>query len=294
MNKQVKIDVSDENEETFDYSNFNPDVLTNKQETYSEKVNYSVPPDEDFLTNNTLWPEANKLYGHGYEIISVAASHDGSIIASGGKAQSEKHSKLFLWDTKKNTLLAKLDGLTLTIVQIEFSADDRYILGVSRDRSWCLYEKLEDSYQLLQCEKEAHARIIWTCSWATDSSIFITGSRDKLIKVWARGDGQYKELLSYEFSDAVTSVNIVPQCVGDHYIFIVGLEAGDIELYSIKDNSVKLLTKIHSYLCHGASVKRIKSFVKDTTLRFATCSHDYSTRIFDLDITYLENLIKGN
>jgi elongator complex protein 2 len=293
MNKQVQEITEDE--ETFDYSIFNPDqLLTNKQQVYSEKVNYNIPPDEDFLTNNTLWPEANKLYGHGYEIISVAASHDGSILASGGKAQSEKHSKLFLWDTKKNILITKLDGHSLTIVQIEFSYDDLYILSVSRDRSWCLYEKSADSYVLIQCEKEAHARIIWGCSWAFDSSIFITGSRDKLVKVWGNSENGYKEILSNEFNDPVTSVNIIPQKLEGCYIIIAGFETGDIELYAIKDTNIKMITKIHMFLCHGASVKRIKSFIKDDTLRIASCSDDYSTRIFDIKLSYLSSLINSS
>ncbi|KAJ3403070.1 Elongator subunit elp2, partial [Chytridiales sp. JEL 0842] len=45
----------------------------------------SRPPYEQYLIQHTLWPELNKLYGHGFELISVAASHDGSLIASGSK-----------------------------------------------------------------------------------------------------------------------------------------------------------------------------------------------------------------
>ena len=39
--------------------------------------NYLKIPSEDFLTTQTLWPETNKLYGHGYEISVIETSKDG-------------------------------------------------------------------------------------------------------------------------------------------------------------------------------------------------------------------------
>lgn len=35
------------------------------------------PPTEDYLVRHTLWPEINKMYGHGYEIVSIDATSDG-------------------------------------------------------------------------------------------------------------------------------------------------------------------------------------------------------------------------
>lgn len=58
---------------------------------------YQLPPIEDYLFKNTLWPEVNKLYGHGYEIVCVDAKRDGSLIASCCKSQSSAHSTIFLW-----------------------------------------------------------------------------------------------------------------------------------------------------------------------------------------------------
>ena len=102
MNRQNRIEENEGNdeEENFDYSNFNPDVLTNTHKNpitkNQGKINFEIPPDEDFIFNNTLWPEDSKLYGHGHEIISLAISHNGKLAASGAKSQSEKNSKLFI------------------------------------------------------------------------------------------------------------------------------------------------------------------------------------------------------
>lgn len=46
---------------------------------------------------NTLWPEVQKLYGHGYEIYSLAARNDGVVLASSCKATSAEHASIILW-----------------------------------------------------------------------------------------------------------------------------------------------------------------------------------------------------
>lgn len=44
-------------------------------------------PLETDLVSSTLWPEVEKMYGHGYEIYAVAASPDGTLIASSCKVR---------------------------------------------------------------------------------------------------------------------------------------------------------------------------------------------------------------
>ena len=305
MNREVILeDLDDEKESNFDYSKFDPDaILTNKSEqVYVSEYNYKNPPDEDFLSNNTLWPEEAKMYGHGNEIYTIDISHDGKYLASGQKAQEVKNAKLYIWDIENKKLINKLDGCTLTIVQISFSPMDNFLLTVSRDRSWNLYIKNNNSYELLQNMKNAHKRIIWTCSWTKDEQYFATGSRDKFISIWKKGeDNKFKKYTTKETKEPVTSIEFIDKIYGNKnneiYIFIVGFESGKINIqkFEVKENKIETLFEMPKFLENSATTKKIRSFIKEkeNLCYFATCSDDYSVRIFSLDLTKIENMINS-
>ena len=297
MNREVVLEEKEEEASNFDYSKFDPDaILTNKSEqVYISKYNYQIPPDEDFLSNNTLWPEEAKMYGHGNEIYTIDISHDGKFLASGQKAQEVKNAKLYLWDVENKKLLNKLDGCTLTIVQISFSPNDNYLLTVSRDRSWNLYIKKENSYEFYQNLKNAHKRIIWCCSWSFDEKYFITGSRDKFISIWTKDENnKFKKYATLENKEPVTAIEFIGTSFDDSYVFIAGYESGKIVIGKllVKDKKIEIIYELNEFWIHGAKVNKIRSFVnKEKKCYFATCSDDFSIRIFSFDIPSIEKLL---
>ncbi|MPC44273.1 putative elongator complex protein 2 [Portunus trituberculatus] len=66
-------------------------------QAYFKPLSLSAPPTEDQLMQNTLWPEISKLYGHGNDIFTVAASSDGSILASACRAANNIDAAIILW-----------------------------------------------------------------------------------------------------------------------------------------------------------------------------------------------------
>lgn len=55
------------------------------------------------------------------------------------QAAKAEFASVILWDTSSWKQIQTLEGHALTVTHIEFSHDSRYLLTVSRDRTWILY-----------------------------------------------------------------------------------------------------------------------------------------------------------
>uniref|UniRef100_A0A0N5AUM9 Elongator complex protein 2 n=1 Tax=Syphacia muris TaxID=451379 RepID=A0A0N5AUM9_9BILA len=144
-------------------------------------------PTEDRLMQSTLWPEQQKLYGHGFEVYSVAVNYSGTQVASASKASQQEHAAIILWDTTTWKNRTTLTAHRLTVAQMEFSHDDHMLASVSRDRTFAIFIRSADdpwSWSLMyqsNTRDDVHSRIIWSCSWTPDDKFLATCSRDKKV-----------------------------------------------------------------------------------------------------------------
>jgi elongator complex protein 2 len=198
------------------------------------------PPTEEHLSRHTLWPETEKLYGHGYEISALAASHDGSIIATACKASSIDHAVIRLFETKGwHEIKPPLTAHSLTVTRLRFSADDQHILSVGRDRQWAIFEhdsteKLK--YSLSVSNPKGHTRMILDAAWApTSLPVFATAGRDKQVKIWAKDQDAagftHKATIAEE--NSVTAIDFLDTPIGDLLYLAVGTETGHFKIYTL-------------------------------------------------------------
>lgn len=216
---------------------------------------------EDILNSYTLWPETNKLYGHGYEITAIALDCTGRLLASACKSITKEHSTVFLWDLDKKCKTQSLEFHNLGVTDLAFSPDGQWLVTVSRDRSWCLYQKNGENQEFVKKNsKEAHGRVIYTCCWNFDSSLFVTGSRDKKLRIWNLNG---EEVECFTFKVGVTAAGF-----WDTDGLAVGLESGEIQ--ALKNGNV--VGKGY----HGESVEKIRVW-KD---RLFSVGADHTLRVF--------------
>jgi len=130
-------------------------------------ISASRRPFEAELHSITLWPEVEKVFGHGYEVgfdlrcflqrtpgidqsarllqsIAIGVSSSRKLFATACRATTMKHAAVRMYDTETFRPFGRpLEGHTLTVTRIAFSPDDQVVLTVSRDRTWRLFQKEE-------------------------------------------------------------------------------------------------------------------------------------------------------
>lgn len=252
---------------------------TENQENEDEKAvnmlqSLAIPPLEDHLQRYTLWPETQKLYGHGFEVTTLDISSDGKLIASACRSNSAKHAVIRVFSTSNwKQLDQTLPGHDLTITRVRFSPNGQYLLSVSRDRKFSLWKRTKDQFELVCLQEKAHTRIIWDCCWL-DNETFVTGSRDRKLKVWKIG--QDVQLVSEERLDSV-----VTALDSGHGLIAVGLESGDLWLYKYTDR-LQVYEKVPEAVTADSMVSRV-AFRPGEKAELAVGSSDHSIRILSIE-----------
>ena len=247
---------------------------------------HDKPPPEETLVQNTLWPEIQKLYGHGYEIFCVSSSQSGSLFVSSCKAAQAEHANILVWETDKWHKVASLEnGHTLTVVQMAFSPDDKYLLSVSRDRTLCVWDmKTFDLVFKTDKKTSVHQRIIWSCDWYHDSNYFVTAGRDKKCVIWSLKE--QKAISNLAFHTAVTAVAFAP--IKDKIVIVAGLEDGGIYLAKYDfETGWSPTTKIEQ--AHHKTIRRLKfqrigEMTTPSHVLLASCGSDHFVQLIRIKV----------
>jgi len=157
------------------------------------------------LWNPELGTEIKKYAAHGYEVLSLAVSHDNAKFASSGGDRS-----VFLWDVVQGTTIRRIAGHMSKIFVVDFSADASVLASGSYDSTVRLWDLKSQNRQAIQVLDEAHDAVQ---TLHVGPTYLLTGSVDGYVRTY---DLRMGELRSDFIGHPVTSV--VPSQDGQTYL----------------------------------------------------------------------------
>lgn len=269
-----------------------------------------MPPTEDHLARHLLWPETEKLYGHGYEISAVAASNDGTLVATACRASSIDHAVIRLYETSTwREVKPPLTAHSLTVTALEFSPDDKYLLSVGRDRQCAVYGRNQTratEYSMLATNPKAHSRMLLDASWAPTEAkdVFATAGRDKNVHVWRLQSEELQRLSTIAAQLPVTATAILQTSVASSLILAYGLEDGSIHVARLSVDDLQLVDEqftVPSAMAPSMPITQLAWRPSQTqnmadgnsmhhgnmekTHQLASASEDCSLRIYDIKLS---------
>lgn len=256
----------------------------------------STPPLEDYLQRYTLFPELEKLYGHGYEITCCATSPDGKLIASACRSNNSRHAVIRLFNVENDYLQCKdtLKGHNLSITSLAFSVDGKYLMAVSRDRLFSLWKYVGDTqFELVRLQEKAHSRIVWDCSWAPITqygSFVFTCARDKQVKLWEIKENEINAVASIKLESAVTSIDCLKYIFSNGRVHMAaGLENGLISFLttdlSKQDKEIVVDFEFDTTITPADKITKVKfspTLISDR-IHLACTSADHSVRLYSIN-----------
>lgn len=253
------------------------------------------PPLEDQLSRYTLWPEHEKLYGHGYEISAVAVSHDRTLIATACKASSVDHAVIRLYDTSDwHEIKPSLTAHSLTITDLSFSDDDKFLLSVGRDRQWAVFARSEQdptTFTSWSTNPKGHSRMILGAAWAstTTERIFATAGRDKSVKIWQKADDAFACKTTIALTSAVSAVAFLPTPYKNNFILAAGEDSGAVSIHRIATDTLEAqhIVTIDPLIAPSKAITQLSwrpvpaaDVDSRTQFELAVASEDTSARIY--------------
>ncbi|KAI5957421.1 ELP2 [Candida margitis] len=253
----------------------------------------TVPPTESYLQRNSLATEIEKLYGHGYEVTCCSTSPNGNLIATSCKSNNAKHAviRVFIVGNDYQQSKQVLAGHNLTISSLKFSPDGRYLLAVSRDRQFSLWQLVDEAnaeFKLVELNTKPHSRIIWDCSWLPNAHSFVTVSRDKQMKLWKIMEGNVTLLNSLKMSEPITSVSIFKGSLSAKLnVIALGLESGQVAIYSTESGEFKQIVSFDDSITPADRIEKLSfsSKITDQRLLLGVGSRDTSVRVYSIEET---------
>ena len=165
-------------------------------------------------------------------VLTVAFSHDGTKLASGGGAPS-RSGEIKLWQVADGKLLRDFkDPHSDTVYTLRFSYDDQFLASGGADKFGRTFD-VATGKQIKSFE--GHTHHVLGIAWKRDGRSLATSGADKVVKVWDVPSGEQRKTIS-DFGKEVTSIQFLD--ASNEFI----ASSGDQKIRQVRDNGENVRT----------------------------------------------------
>ncbi|HVQ38517.1 MAG TPA: caspase family protein [Pyrinomonadaceae bacterium] len=145
-------------------------------------------------------PELSVQTGHSGQVLTLAFTRDGRLLASGSVDQT-----IVLWNPATGNQLRALKGHTGTVGSIAFSPDDKQLASGSADNSIKIWEVASGNVKQTM---KGHTLYVSSVAFSPDGKMLASGSGDQTVKLWDLATGRELRTLAAA-SSATTGMPVV-------------------------------------------------------------------------------------
>jgi len=116
------------------------------------------------------------IKGHSDNVLSLAFTVDGQILASGSADNT-----IILWQPGTGNIIRTLEGHSGGVYSVAITSDNKILVSGSEDQTIKLWE-IETGEEI--CTLTGHTGIIYSIAISPDNQTIVSGSQDGTIKIW--------------------------------------------------------------------------------------------------------------
>jgi len=226
------------------------------EEAPSTPAVVASPPMEEHLAHNTMWPEADKLYGHAAEATCIASAVGCDLFASGCSAFRQGEATVCIWQLGVSKPLAVLRGHRAPITAVAITADGTLVASAGFDLSLAIWSAaVPGRWSLTARIERTFKKPPLACTWSLVA-------KQRLLAV-AGGDDVGVTLFAISSPTECSPCGVVPTATRssavawnpDAQLLAVGEESGAISLWSVGHLTNVQVLALPGHLSHSGAVR---------------------------------------
>ncbi len=168
----------------------------------------------------------HELRGHEDEVLSVAFSPDGQLLASGSR-----DGTIRIWNVSDGNFVHILRGHTRDVLSVAFSPDGQYLASGSWDNTARLWRVADGKLLYILW---GHTKWVRSVAFSPDSTLLASGSWDKTVRLWNVSDGS----LAKEFQGQTNEVETVAFSPDGTLLAVSGILDKTVRLLRVSDGQL--------------------------------------------------------